>query len=253
MVDADQRPKQHAAGGGHSGADGEHRGKDLRHRDAHGLRHDAVLGRGADPDAVRAEFQEQPQRTDDGGREQRDHQPVPRIIEIEQREIPAEGLLDLARHRAELPERVVLQHQGDAEGGQDGRQGIAAEQRAQSDDMNAGAEQRDDECGDHERKPEVAGGRQHDHAHIGAQHEQLAVGEVHHVHDAEDQRQAGGHQSQNHAGDDAVDRLDQQLIERNGLKQLVDGHVTRPNTGGSPRRSPAAARLGRGGGRRPSP
>ncbi len=48
-------------------------------------------------------------------------------------------------------------------------------------------------------------GRQHDHADIGAEHEQLAVGEVHHVHDAEDQRQARGDQRQDHAGDDAVD------------------------------------------------
>ena len=51
-------------------------------------------------------------------------------------------------------------------------------------------------------------GRQHDDADVGAQHEQLAVGEVDHVHDAEDEREARGDQRQDHAGDDAVDRLD---------------------------------------------
>ncbi len=74
----------------------------------------------------------------------RDHEPVPRIVEIEQREVAGEGLLDLARHRAELPERIVLQHQRDAEGGEDGGQVMAAEQRAQNRHVNGRPEQRDD-------------------------------------------------------------------------------------------------------------
>ena len=35
------------------------------------------------------------------------------------------------------------------------------------------------------------------------------------LHDAEDQRQAGGHERQDHAGDDAVDGLDQDLVDGN--------------------------------------
>ena len=61
-----------------------------------------------------------------------------------------------------------------------------------------------------QRQPEVAGSGEDDHAHIGAEHEQFAVGEIHDVHDAEDQRQAGSDQRQDHAGDDAVHRLDDQ-------------------------------------------
>ena len=65
-----------------------------------------------------------------------------------------------------------------------------------------------------------------DHADIGAQHEQLAMGEVDHVHDAEDQGQPRGDQRQDHAGDDAVDGLDQDLVEGNAAP------LTLPGTGG---------------------
>src|SRR6516165_2470902 len=103
MVDADQRAEQHAARGSHAGADGERSGVDPRHRDAHGLGHDAVLRGGTNPDAVLAVFEEQPKGADDGGRERRDQQPVPGVFKIEEGEITGEGLLDLARHRTELP------------------------------------------------------------------------------------------------------------------------------------------------------
>ena len=48
------------------------------------------------------------------------------------------------------------------------------------------------------------------HADISAEHEQFAVREIHHVHDAEDQRQPGGDQREDQPADDAVDSLDQQ-------------------------------------------
>ena len=111
MIDADERAEQHAARGGHARADGEDRGVDPRHRDAHGLGHDAILRGGADPDAVGAVFEEQPEGADDGGREPRDQHPVPRVFEVEQRELAGEGLLNLARHGAKLPQRVVLHDQ----------------------------------------------------------------------------------------------------------------------------------------------
>jgi len=127
-----------------------------------------------------------------------------------------ERLLDLARDRAELPQRVVLQHQRDPESGEDRRQRIAAEQRAQRRQIDDRTEQRDDEAGDHQGDPEIASGGQHDHADISAEHEQLAMGKIDDIHNAEDQGQTGGDQRQNHAGHDAVYRLDQQLIKGNG-------------------------------------
>ena len=42
------------------------------------------------------------------------------------------------------------------------------------------------------------------------------MGEVHHVHDAEDEGEAGGDQGEDHPVDDAVDRLDEDLLERYG-------------------------------------
>ena len=51
------------------------------------------------------------------------------IIEVKERELAGERLLDLARHRAELPERVILQHERDPESGEDRVQRIPAEQR----------------------------------------------------------------------------------------------------------------------------
>ena len=73
-----------------------------------------------------------------------------------------------------------------------------------------------------QRQPETSGGGEDDDADIGAEHEQFAVGEVHHVHDAEDQRQPGGDQRQDHAGDDAVHRLDDDEIQRDGVEELAD-------------------------------
>ena len=50
---------------------------------------------------------------------------------------------ELARHRAELPQRIILQYQRDAEGGQDRRQRIAADQGPQRDHIDRRAEQAD--------------------------------------------------------------------------------------------------------------
>ena len=220
MVDADQRPEQHAARGRHPGADREDCGVHPRHRNAHGLRHDPVLRGGADPDAVGAVFEEQPERADDRAGEHRDQHAVPGILQIEERELAGEGLRDLARDRAELPQRIVLHHQRNAEGRENRGQGIAAEQRTQRGDLQRRPDQRHDQRGEHEGEPEAAGRGHHQDAHIGAEHEQLAVGEVHHVHDAEDQGEAGGDQGEDHSGDDAVDRLNDDHVPGNVLEQV---------------------------------
>ena len=111
MIDADQRSEQDAAGSRHSGTDGKHDSVHLRHRNTHGLRHDAVLRGCADPDAVAAVFEEQIEPGDDGSRERRDHDSVPGILQVEERELAGEGFLDLAGYGPELPQRIVLQHQ----------------------------------------------------------------------------------------------------------------------------------------------
>jgi hypothetical protein len=67
--------------------------------------------------------------------------------------------------------------------------------------------------GHDEGDPEVAGGGDGGRSHEAAQHHQIAVREVDDVHDAEDQREPGGHQRQDHAVDQPVDRLHQDLLD----------------------------------------
>ncbi len=209
------------------GAHREHAGQHQRHRNAHRLRHGAVLRRGADPDAELAVFEEEPDAADDRGRQNRDQHAVPRIDQIEERELPGEGLPDLARDGAELPQRVILQDERDAEGREDGVERIAAQERAQCHDVDDGAEQRHHQRRRDQRQPEIAGRGHGQHADIGAQHEQFAMREIDHVHDAEDERQARGDERQDHAGDDAVQRLDQDLLQHGPRSPDTDARPRR--------------------------
>ena len=114
---------------------------------------------------------------------------------------------------AELPQRVILQDERQAEGDEDRIERVAPDQRPQDDDLQGGAEHGDDDERREQRQPEIPGRHHDDDADIGAEHEQFAMREIDHVHDAEDQRQAGSDQRQDHAGDDAIDRLNQNEIE----------------------------------------
>ena len=102
-----------------------------RHRDAHGRGHDAVLRGGADPDPVLAVLQEEPEPADMIAGQQRGDHPVPRVLEVEEVEVPGDRLDEISGRGAPLPERVLLEHQRDAEGRQDRGERIAAQQRAQ--------------------------------------------------------------------------------------------------------------------------
>ena len=152
--------------------------------------------------------------------------PVPRVVQVKERELAGERLLDLARHRAELPQRIILQDERNPEGGEDRIERIAAEQRAQCRQVYDCAEQRYEERSRYQGDPEISGGRQYDDADIGAQHEEFAMGKIDHVHDAENQCQTRRDERQDHAGDDAVDCLDQDLLDGNV-------HATHPDTDGS--------------------
>ena len=60
---------------------------------------------------------------------------------------------------------------------------------------------------EHEREPEAAGEAVDRQPEERAQHEERAVREAHHVHQAEDEREAGRHQEQQHAIDQPVQEL----------------------------------------------
>ena len=133
VVDADQRPEQHAARRRH-----RRRRSRTPRCSTHGtgmpiacaITRSCVVARIQMPYLPYFRNSQKPpmMAADSAG----DHQPVPGIFEIEEVEVAGERLVDLARHRAELPERVVLQDQRHAEGGEDRGQRIAADQRAQA-------------------------------------------------------------------------------------------------------------------------
>jgi hypothetical protein len=134
------------------------------------------------------------------------------VLQMEEVEIPADRRADLAHRRAPLPERVLLDHERDAERGQDGRQRITADQRPQRRDLQQGAEDGDDDHRDDQRQPVAAGDTQHAGADEGAEHQQIAVREVDDVHDAEDEREPRGDHRQDHAVHEAVKGLDDDLV-----------------------------------------
>ena len=127
-----------------------------------------------------------------------------------------------------LPQRVLLQDQRDAEGGQDGGERIAPEQRPQGDDLQSSPEDGDDEGGRQEGQPEVAGECQGGSAGKAAQHDQVPVGEVDDVHDAEDQGEPRRHQGEDHTVHDPVDRLDDEGVHWLDPQILVDDGLVGP-------------------------
>ena len=122
----------------------------------------------------------------------------------------------LAGRRTPLPDGVLLEHERYAEGGEDGGEGIASDERPERGRLEHRPEHRDHHRGHEESEPEVSGGGDGGGAHEAAEHDEVAVGEVHHVHDAEDEGEAGRDEGEDHPVDDAVDGLDEDLLERNG-------------------------------------
>ena len=93
----------------------------------------------------------------------------------------------------------------------------------------------------------LAGAGDRGRTHEAAQHHEVAVGEVDHVHDPEDQGEAGGDQRQDHAVHEPVDGLDEDLVEGDGhcldSEVLPDDRVVVAELGGgrvvaAPRPSP---------------
>ena len=131
---------------------------------------------------------------------------------MEQGEVAVYGLADLTHRRAPLPQRVLLEHQRDAERGEDGRQRVASDQGPERRDLERGAQHGDDDRRHEQGQPVVPGHAQHAGAHERAQHEQIAVGEVDDVHDPEDEGETRGDHGQHHPVDQSVERLDEDLI-----------------------------------------
>jgi hypothetical protein len=110
--------------------------------------------------------------------------------------------------------RQLVGEQHQAEGGEHVVQVIAPVQREQADPVDHRAQH------EHPAKPRQHGERKgaagvpRRGGKVRAEHVQRAVRQVDEAHDAEHQRQAGGHQEQQHAELQAVERLDQQQFRR---------------------------------------
>src|SRR5262249_2925480 len=102
-------------------------------------------------------------------------------------------------------------------------------QGPQCDNLHGGAKQGDDQRSSDQRQPEIPGCRDDDNSDIGAEHEQFTMGEIDHIHDAENQSEPRRDEGEDHAGDDAVYRLDDDQIQWNRLEELDNGaHCSHP-------------------------
>ena len=172
-------------------------------------------------------FRNSQKPADDRARQHRHHHPVPGIVEMEEAELAGDrlGILrDTAPNcqsayfcsTSDMPNvaRIVVSGSRPISG----RSVVDVHQRRRTCAIRRAA------ATSASQKLPVAASI--DDADVGAQHQELAVREVDHVHDAEDQGQSGRHQRQDHPGHEAVDRLDQDLVER-------DIHVILRGIGGS--------------------
>jgi hypothetical protein len=111
------------------------------------------------------------------------------------------------------PEREILDHQNDCEGGKQLQQFGGGVDTAQQEHFDQRAEQRYGDGGEHHATPESCGAMAEflDQAvgQVQAQHEQRAVGEIDDPGDAEDDRQARRHQKERAGAGQAVQELDQ--------------------------------------------
>ena len=209
---------------GEEGAQEEDAGEQPGLVDAQRPHHLAVGGGGAHQDAEAGPVQEQPEEAEDDGAGRDQHQVVARQRLAQDHH----GTPEIGRARSQLvlrapaPERQVLDHQDDAEGGDQLEELGRAVDAAEDEDLDERADDAHDQCRAEQRQPEravaaaepVAEEADEGQAEIGAQHVERAVREIDHARDAEDQRQAGRDQEQAGSTGEAGQDLDEKEAQR---------------------------------------
>jgi hypothetical protein len=215
----------------HGGQRRQHRAEredariDLLHRDAEGLRGLRVILRGAHDEADAGARQHQPRRQKQHDGRGDDEQLVAGIAEPGQLDADGKRRGHGARIRAVEGQRRLLEDVEDADGGDDGRLRVVAKplqhQPVRGECQRADRQGcRDQGRGETERR--LAGkARRHAPGDHRAQHEELAMRDVHHPHDAENQRKAERRQRQRRGGDQPLQQ---------GKREM------RPETHSAPRR-----------------
>ena len=214
--DAAHRRDQRAAEAGKERARHEHQRVELADVGAERGEHLAVVGRGADHAAGAGAAEQQPARHRQRRPERDDEQIVVRDDDAEELEPAREAwrTRDAELLRAPQHAREIAEDQHQRVGEEQLVQLLAAVEMAQQQPLDHAAEQRDRERGAEHREPEIARDRAEPlrdlPRHVGAEHVETAVREVEHAQHAEDQRQAGRHDEQEHRGGEAAQTLREQ-------------------------------------------
>ena len=120
---------------------------------------------------------------------------------------------DRLGHAAPDQELGVLHHDPAADHHQHHGVDVGAAHRPQQRDLDQRAEQRAGDDGNHQPEEEIEPERGGDEIDgVGAEGVELAVGEIHHPHDAENQRQADAEQRVGSAEDDGVHEVLEELV-----------------------------------------
>ena len=214
-VDDEHRPEQRAGGGGEPGAEREGGRVDAVDLHAHQRRRVAVLEGRAHRLAELGAVDERVGAGDQRQGHDEHEQPVPRH---------RDGADHQRRGRKRGVDRLgdagpgqllgVLQGDPGADHHQHGGVDVGAAQPAQQHELDARApSSAPSSTASASARKKLAPGQHHPHVHhVGAEGVELAVGEVHHPHDAEDQRQADAEQRVRAAQHERVEAVLEELV-----------------------------------------
>ena len=160
------------------------------------------------PDAGVVHQQVEAERDQQADAEQ--HQPVGGVRQVgQQPHRPGERGGRRSQNRRRSPDRLhrVVGDQDEAEGGDDLGEMVARVEPAHDQDFEDPGDRHGRRHGDQHRPDEAAAALMDAGGEVGAGHVQRTMGQVHGVHDAEHQGQAGGEQEQHQAVAEAVEEL----------------------------------------------
>ena len=122
------------------------------------------------------------------------------------------------------PERGVVDHQQDREGGEQLEQFRSLVDAAQQRDLDQSADRGDEHRSQQQAAPEAQTSADLGRNAVGdvdAQHVKRAVGDIDDARDAEDERQAGADEEQPGRGGQPVERLKKESVEGHGVRRRL--------------------------------
>jgi hypothetical protein len=206
----------HAGDGRQGHAQREHHGVDALDVDAQRFGHVVVEGAGADLHAQARLRDQQVQAQRQRDAHARHHQPVDRVRQVVgERDRGGQGLRDVDAVHFVAPQdgAQFLEHVDQAERQQHLVEVVTVVEVPEQHFLQQQPEGHRDDGAAQDGQREAAEARGQEPGQVGAQHVEAAVRQVHHAHDPEDQRQAGGQHEQQQPVLDAVEQLDEEVGE----------------------------------------